>query len=243
MTYRYLSPMPVSMPNDAEPDFIATGTETSCAILDSGRVACWGRNDFGQTGSQRAERLGYCVVEACEYEPYLVPVDMGTVIALSVGGDHVCSVNGQGQTFCWGLNDKRQTGLESDDQRCPSNTPCVRQATRLEHLPPMVDVAAGRAHTCALTLAGRVMCWGDNTRGQLGSGSVGPVRPGGADYSRLPVTVGRLGQSLGLTAGEYSNCSRSETGQIYCWGDNAQGQLGDGNCTAAEPSPIQVDLR
>ena len=235
-------PIEIDMPNDTDVQYIDIGTETACAVLESGRVACWGRNDFGQTGSERRLRLGPCVNEACEDIPFLVPVDMDTVVSLSVGGDHVCAVNQRGLLYCWGRNDRDQTGLPSDDEPCADNTPCVRQATQVPNLPPIIDVAAGRSHTCALDNSGHVLCWGDNQKGQLGIGSVGALVPGGEAKTRQPIQVGRLDVITGLAAGEASNCARSTTGRVYCWGDNSLGQLGDGNCTSAVALPMQVDL-
>ena len=236
-------PTSIAMPGSESAEYVAIGGESACAILANGRVACWGRNDQGQAGSERSVRESGCLAEACEMSPRLIR-SIGQVVGLSVGGEHACAVTATGHLYCWGRNDRAQTGLRSDPERCTEAAiPCVRQPQQVERIPLVVDVAAGRAHTCVLTRSGQVQCWGDNTKGQLGSGSVGATRRGGPDFAVEPVTVGRLGTTLGITAGRDSNCSRSENGQISCWGDNAQGQLGDGNCTPAVPSPIQVDLR
>ena len=241
--HRYLiNPGRTTMPGEALAEYLDIGSETACAILESGRVACWGRNDYGQTGSQRALRLGPCLADACEALPFLVPVDMSVIVGLSVGGDHVCAVNQAGLLYCWGRNDRDQTGLPSDAQPCYGEMPCVRRATQVPNLPPIIDVAAGRSHTCVLDHVGGVLCWGDNQKGQLGIGQIGAVQLGGEAKTRLPMVVGRLEPMTNLTAGEFSNCARSASQRVYCWGDNSLGQLGDGNCTPAVPSPMQVDF-
>ncbi|WP_181407529.1 RCC1 domain-containing protein [Nocardioides sambongensis] len=80
-------------------------------------------------------------------------------------------------------------------------------------------VAAGARHTCALTDAGRVWCWGANDRGQLGRDDVGS--------SAAPVLVEGVSGVTDLTAGGAHTCARAP-GATWCWGANGSGQLGDG---------------
>jgi alpha-tubulin suppressor-like RCC1 family protein len=115
---------------------------------------------------------------------------------------------------------------------------CVQHGDVLEPAPSMTSsaasaapftdmVSANQAHTCALT-DGVIYCWGDNTYGELGVGSVA---------ERLtPTPIERTGwQSVhtGLT----HTCALTQEGDVYCWGDNTRGQLGQGN---TEPSPLPV---
>jgi alpha-tubulin suppressor-like RCC1 family protein len=118
----------------------------------------------------------------------------------------------------------------------------VRLPTRLDNLPGVIDVATGEKHTCALMQDGMINCWGDNSKGQLGMGVVGPVRLNGAAQFREPMRVGRLTDMIALTTSKHSNCARNQNGQISCWGANETGQLGAGTCTPAEPLPLQVSL-
>ena len=74
-------------------------------------------------------------------------------------------------------------------------------------------------------------------------GVVGGERVGDSPDQAEPVRVGRLGSMVGITAGDSSNCARNVSGAIFCWGANGTGQLGTGRCTAAEPLPVEVDLR
>jgi len=91
---------------------------------------------------------------------------------------------------------------------------------RVVDLPPAVAIAAGNDHSCALSVAGGVWCWGYNGDGQLGDGSLA-TRP-------RPVEVAGLGGGVAaIAAGWFHSCALIGGG-ARCWGRNDRGQLGDG---------------
>jgi alpha-tubulin suppressor-like RCC1 family protein len=74
-----------------------------------------------------------------------------------------------------------------------------------------VSIAAGAAHTCALSRNGSVTCWGDNSALQLGSGT----DPGGT----TPRAVGGLPPAVAIAAGGKRTCAVSSAAAVWCWGD------------------------
>jgi alpha-tubulin suppressor-like RCC1 family protein len=84
----------------------------------------------------------------------------------------------------------------------------------------MGRLSAGAGHTCAVTRAGGVSCWGSNPDGQLGDGA--------ETDSPLPIPVAGLAGIREVAAGSYHTCARAGGGAVSCWGWNVGGQIGDG---------------
>lgn len=98
-------------------------------------------------------------------------------------------------------------------------------------LPDASPIMAGEDHTCAITEAGDVFCWGRNLDGELGDGT-GQTR-------RTPVPVVGLTSVHQLAGSRYHTCALKRDGTVWCWGRNDKGQLGDGT-TDGRAVPVQV---
>lgn len=150
------------------------------------------------------------------------------VIDLALGVDHICVVRRQGEIECWGGNRWGQLG---DGSTTPRSTPTLVTGLRGAN---MQHVYAGNAHTCATSATGTVTyCWGANEYGQLGIGTQGT---NSFSIYRMPVLAIPSAGAMGL--GEEHTCA-SGSGALWCWGNNAYGQLGDGTINLS-PAPISV---
>ena len=86
-------------------------------------------------------------------------------------------------------------------------------------------IALGGSHACAILTGGSVECWGSNSHGQLGDGTIN---------SRLtPVPVLDIKMATSLALGEYNSCAALTGGTIQCWGANDRGQLGNGTLVSS----------
>jgi alpha-tubulin suppressor-like RCC1 family protein len=143
-----------------------------CYITTSGKAYCWGDNNHGQVGATGSSLVDPVI----KPQPVDLPGNR-TVTALSVGSGQTCAVLDDGTVYCWGENDRGESGLAAiGDVYTPVQVKGVANA---------VSIAAGRAAaTCALTVEHKILCWGDNSFGQLGS-----VPTDGGASSAAPLEV------------------------------------------------------
>ena len=245
--------LPVEVLDFGEQDeFVETGANHTCILATSGRVWCVGDDGRGQLGtSDTSEFCNAGATQAgrtpgpvpaitatpppppprpCTRSPLQVEFEGASVASISVGLDHSCAVTDAGAVLCWGRNDFGQIG--------DGTTSDVDSPSELAGLSPDVRaVAAGDLHTCALMVDGGVKCWGRNAFGQLGDGTGGGD---GVDEQLTPVDVAGLNEPMaGVAAGGNHTCAWSAEGDVWCWGSNSRGQLGDGTRTL-HTTPVQV---
>ncbi len=196
---------------------IAAGGAVTCALTGTGGMKCWGYNDLGQTGDQTTTNRS-------------TPVDVigltSGVAAIAAADRHVCAVTSAGDAKCWGLNTEGQLGNGTT-----ANSVVPVDVTGLTGIASAIAVYD--RHSCALTTAGGVKCWGNNSGGALGDGN----SPNDSD---TPVDVDGLPSGIaGVSAGDSLSCAATISGAAKCWGENFAGQLGDGSTT---PSDTPVDV-
>jgi len=146
--------------------FISAGAGHACAVLTDGRVACWGRNVNGECGVSSTQNETCCNTSdtGCLFDCLIKPVfvrNIANAVGVAAGGYHTCAWLTNGMSACWGSNQALQLG---------DSTPTLESApiTRSLGTEKIVQMAAGRDFTCALTIDGVVRCWGSNDYGQAG---------------------------------------------------------------------------
>ena len=207
---------------------VTTGAYSSCALLATGAVDCWGRDNYGQLGINSTTDSHFPV----QVHGVGNSGTLAGITAISAGDSHVCAVRSTGSVYCWGRNNYGQIGDNSTSTR---KTPVqVRAISGSGYLANIKAVSAGRYHTCAVLGSGVVDCWGYNYYGQLGNNSSSRY----TSYRR-PVQVYGISTATKVSVGEYQSCALLSSGAVDCWGYDNYGQLGN-NSTTLQRKPVAV---
>jgi len=173
------------------------------------------------------------------------PVALTGITYVDAEGGNACVV-ARGSVYCWGATIRRPPLGGHDPLSTWDDSSAFAATPRQVELPELaVSVSTTAAFAgsdysdpqrgCAVTLSGDVYCWGSNVSGQAGDGT--------RDFAVRPVKVkGLPGPASIVRAGALTTCALLTTGKVYCWGENATGDLGNG--TIYEPSldPVEVLL-
>jgi alpha-tubulin suppressor-like RCC1 family protein len=150
----------------------------------------------------------------------------GCAQSLAGGGAHACAVISGGVVECWGRGASGQLGSGAlADQPLPSAVLDSRAV-------PLVasSLALGAAHSCAVSAMGTITCWGDNSRGQLGTGAAPSPQP-------VPALLGLNPVGFAAAGVAHTCASVGAANLVWCWGANDSGQLGYAGADAPMPQP------
>jgi alpha-tubulin suppressor-like RCC1 family protein len=258
---------------------ISAGVEHTCALLDTGKVRCWGANAAGQLGYGHTRDIGDDEAPASAGD---VPLDE-PVTQIVASGEYTCALLASGRVRCWGASPQGETGQGLDhssigDDELPTAYPALDLGGRVTQLSnangppcalleggsvrcwgpvigstadsytpaakhPLVALgisavhlrsSAGAGHTCAITAAARLRCWGGGSYGEVGYGfDIGDV---GVTPGKMP-TPARLGDVplagnvhvTEVAPGGAHTCAVLDTGKVRCWGTGEFGVLGPGS--------------
>ncbi|XP_062992156.1 uncharacterized protein LOC134405027 [Elgaria multicarinata webbii] len=201
---------------------VSCGKEHSLAVCNSGNVFSWGAGAFGQLGTGAFKE---------NFIPKKI-VYLSKIIQIACGHYHSVALAEDGRVFSWGQNTHGQLGLGKGD----SSKAQPQHVAALDGI-PLAQVAAGGAHSFALSLSGVVYGWGRNQARQLGLSQTDPK-----EQIFKPRSVGAL-KNLDVTyisCGDEHTAVLTQNGSIFTFGDNTAGQLGH-STSIQKAGPQKVD--
>lgn len=218
---------------------IEGGASHTCGVATDGDAFCWGLGNTGQLGNSATEECQtgpLAGVLACtSFALQVLDPSTGAVSWSSVtgGANHSCGISTPGDVYCWGSGDLGQRGGGA-----AGSAVLLPEAVTD---PPSgavtwTEITAGRDHTCGLTDAGEIFCWGLNSLGQLGTASSetctdeisSETHP--CSTTPLPVDDPASGPVTwaSVDAGGDHTCAVTTGNEAFCWGSDSEGELGDG---------------
>lgn len=227
--------------------FVSVGKNHTCAITFSNDLRCWGDNQFGQLGAVTS----VCPAsnKPCSLVPVPVECSPGESCKyrwVSAGGDHTCAVDTNGNAWCWGEEGSFATGAPAfflgPDDPTHRHIPAGNNFGRAD----LVAIDTNIGHTCALSAANEVYCWGNNNVGQLGFPSSQISGTTKATFTAMRVASGNSYKSI--ATGQRHSCAVQTSGLLDCWGDNIGRQIyntnlwGFGNAFATVNSKVPLLL-
>jgi alpha-tubulin suppressor-like RCC1 family protein len=200
---------------------ISAGGSHACVILEYGAVRCWGYNASGQLGIGNTNNIG-------DDENPTIDVRVGLrwgfskAIAITTGAVHTCALSDRNRVECWGNGTYGQLGFGNTtsygDDEIPSSDLSIEG---------VAGISAGLIHSCAVLRFGEVLCWGNNSSGQLGLGNTTTI--GDNENPGNRVQLNAPPKARAVTSGQDHSCALLTTGNVRCWGSNFSGQTGQGS--------------
>ncbi|MCK6544988.1 hypothetical protein L6R52_03915 [Myxococcota bacterium] len=204
---------PVSVSGLTNARSVALGAQHACVTLADGGVRCWGWARNGQLGSNTT---------TSQWLPQVV--GLSNAVSVTAGRENTCARLADNTLWCWG--DARNAQLSAGPY------PYGATPTRLVGLGEVVYASMGGDYGCAVQSNGLVFCWGYGNGLALGTG---------ATITGLPTQVPGVTNAIAVEASlsGLHTCALTRTGEVYCWGNNANGQVGDGT-TTNRPAPVLI---
>jgi alpha-tubulin suppressor-like RCC1 family protein len=193
---------------------VSAGNSVTCVLLTTGGLRCFGVNFYGRLGYGNLDNVGDDETPASAGD---VPVGANVLQVAADSGQHAshaCALVDGGAVVCWGQGSWGAPGYGTLDDIGDDETPASIGNVEIDE--PVVQIATGGTHTCALLQSGAMRCWGNNGAGQLG---------GGSKEEDVPVA----GDVAMIACGGGSTCALAYDGAVRCWGDNQLGELGYGH--------------
>ena len=238
-------------------DTIAAGGSHTAAIrdikidngkIDSSQLYGWGRNNFGQTGSNYISTLA----DSMEHPETPMQINNApkNLVSIKFNQNHSLAIAQDGHVYSWGEDKTGQLG-RGDNGRVDctkSKNDCRLEMGVIAGLEKAVMIAAGYSHSLVLTEDNSVWAFGANGQGQLGNAQIT------ASQSSAPVKVDfsaatGIGHIIQVVASSNSSYALDDKGQVWGWGSDAYANFGRGqecskanNCTNVNSTPVLINV-
>ena len=199
---------PVEIDGGATYSSVSLGGTHSCGVTSSSILKCWGNNAHGKLGDGTTNNS-------------LIPIviDSGTSYSLAEAGTmNSCGITTAMALKCWGSADFGALGNGSSTGQ--SLLPIL-----IDSGTPYTKLSVGEQNTCAITNMGEARCWGLNSNGRLGVGSMNIA----ITTPTSVITPAEIGFINWIYTASGTTCATSNLNKLYCWGEGSSGELGNGN--------------
>jgi len=231
---------------------VSMGENTSCTVSEYGYVYCAGAGDMGQLGNgtnTSKQSTPVQVLKGAAADGDNDGIYLSNIKSVSAGGYHTCAVSNAGNVYCWGYNARGGLGNGNyTSQNLPVRV--IKGAADAAdndgtYLNNIGSIYAEKYHTCAIADSGNTYCWGQGTYGQLGNNSdntnnSAPVRVLKGEAVAADNDGTYLNNIKKFSIGDDNTCAVSNSGNAYCWGRSLDGVLGDNNNSTDRWTPIRV---
>lgn len=210
-----------NVPLGGNAKYIAVGGSHTCAIMEDGAVRCWGQGSYGQLGYGDTAAVGTANT----------PADVGDIVlggeavSLSLGTYHSCALLTTGNVVCWGYGQYGSLGYGDTNNQGDGENPSFEGAVAVGA--SVTAVSCNDYNTCVVLEDGGVLCWGQNSYGELGQGDTVQIGDDEEPDSLDPIVLGDTAESLAVGANHV--CALTSSANVRCWGYGPY--LGYGNST------------
>lgn len=210
---------------------IAVGEDSTCAVLATGKVKCWGHDEYGKLGNDSTKSPGDGQPDV---RAAVDVVGLDGVKQVTVGTSHACALTNADKVFCWGSDTFGQLGLGDTSTGNSVKTPVEVTALGTE----VASIHAGARNTCARLKDGTAKCWGTTEWGSVGNGKIEII---GSEKSPVPVLD--LTSVTALSSPDSFVCAVTG-GLVKCWGESsALGTAAGSSYRTYKPADPVVGLR